>query len=84
MNEILNWAMKTSKQTLERLDIRENALIRIPTQISFFGRLSHLDLSGNIFPVISNGSLIFSSLIHTTLINDCSVEVIEPGAIQGI
>ena len=83
MDAILKWVGISSAGSLEILDIKLNALTRIPPRISSFRSLKVLDLSGNIIPIITKGSLSFTSPITFLHIDNCSIEKIEPRAFNG-
>ena len=82
MDRILQWLVNDSKtvDTLNKLNIPENALTRVPKLLSAFKNLLSLDLSNNpLNGILRNGS--FNLLSSATLFLDSSgITAIEPGA----
>ena len=83
MDIFLSWTVLTSAGSLSYLNIEENALSRIPSQIVSFRSLKQLVLSGNKIPIIKKGSLAFTYPISFLILSNCSIETIEHGAFKG-
>ena len=89
MFRTLEWAMESSANTLEILNIQSNAITRVPTQISSFKNLQSIYLDQNPFPpTIRSGSLdlVFSSLFSLKwfYLTSVGIENIESEVFQGI
>lgn len=83
---IFKWFYPTLSQGLNSIDISNNRLTTIPSEISLFSSLWKVSMSGNNFRLLPSGSFNFhpnSAVIQQVDVSNCSVEVIEPGAFTG-
>lgn len=86
MDRITQWALRYSYQSLETLWIFNNALNKIPENISNFEKLASLWLGNQRdrgMHAILNGSLAFTAPLMELQLQDCGIETIEPGAFKG-
>ena len=88
MDRILNWALKTSANTLESLDISGNNLAKVPHQMSSFKKIRSINLSKQktTIPSLSaNGSFAFPKNHSISFISAAGNRIasIQPGAFQG-
>ena len=98
MGRILDWALKSSAGSLQKLLIGAymdgNNLTKIPSQIGSFHRLDHLDLSGRYnsdkkspkpfgIATVSSCLLSFGSTVKSLNIQSAGLSFIKPGAFQG-
>ena len=85
MENILNWVISNSANTLQSLDIYGNNLTNIPRQMSSFSNLIEINVAfqktKNLS--ISTGSFSLSSQVSRIDAQYCGIENIEPGAFQG-
>lgn len=85
MSRILSWLMNSSSRTtLKKLQIYDNALTSVPPQIGWFTQLEYLDISDQSgISVLPSGSLFFSSPVRYLYIISAYVNSIERLAFQG-
>ena len=84
VSRMLDWILLSSAKTLETLRIDDIGITEIPSQISFFTALNHLDLDRNSISTIKNGALRFSVPVSKLRLWSNEIKSIEPGAFQGI
>ena len=86
MDRILGWLLNSETvNTLEELDLRQNALTEIPWQLSRFKKLRSVILSKNPMSgiIYANISSVFSSILDIWL-DDTGIQTIQPGAFKGL
>ena len=85
INRILNWTLKYSANTLERLSLFNNDLETIPWQLSSFPSLQYINLKNQKigFEVIPRSSFRFTSPNYILEIDNNNIAIIEDGAFQG-
>lgn len=88
MDRILRWISNFSANSLTHLWISQNSLTRIPQPLSLFTVLNTLDMNNQAVPglgSIPTGALRLSSPnVQQLNLQDCGIETIDPGAIQGV
>lgn len=86
MDRILDWALDFSAETLQKLHIDRNALTVIPHQLTWFSRLTHLDIrdqDSTGIPSILEGSLSFPYPVRYLSMSEAKIATIEPGSFDG-
>ena len=85
MEHLLGSLMISSAATLETLSVQGSGLTFIPKHLGSFHKLATIILDENAIPVISAGSLAFSSstsILYLSL-RSCHIGAIAPGAFRG-
>lgn len=84
-SEILEAYLNTPDVSpLLELDLSENQLTRIPSQLSSFPHLVYVDLKLNNITFIQSGSFNFTDPVIQLHLEKNELHQIEPGAFQGI
>ncbi len=83
VSQMLDWVLLSSAKTLQYLELRNIGIKQIPSQISSFTELKHLNLDGNSISTIKTGALSFSVPALELRLSNNKISLIEPGAFQG-
>ena len=84
-SEILNAFLTTPGVTpLGAIDMWNNLLTVVPSQIPLFPEVNYVDVGQNVIPLIKTGAFNFVKTLTFLYISDCQLNTIEPGAFGGI